>query len=296
MQGTLIVNAFWDSPSVSEMTRQLQAAARDMGMALAVKTNADFLCLLPGPRPLGRETPGDFVLFWDKDIRLARLLEMRGARLFNSARAIALCDDKTLTHLALCQAGLPMPDTLLCPQTFPGNGYPRTDFLDQAGEALGYPLVIKEGCGSFGQQVYLVQNRAEAEALLRARAGTPLLLQRFIRESAGQDLRLYMVGQKCVGAMRRSNDGDFRANIQHGGHGRPYTPTAEQIALATRACRALGLDFAGVDLLESREGPLLCEVNSNAHFTALSALTGAPVAREILALIRDTLRGNCAPE
>ena len=289
MQGTLIVNAFWDSPSMAEMTRQLQAAAHDLGIALQVKTNEDFPCLLPGPRPLSPADTGDFVLFWDKDVRLAHLLEIQGAQVFNAPQAIALCDDKTLTHLALCQAGLPMPDTLLCPQTFPGNGYPRMVFLDQAEAALGYPMVIKEGCGSFGQQVYLAKNAEEARALLRARAGTALLLQRFVSESAGKDLRLYMVGDRCVGAMRRVNDGDFRANIQHGGHGVAYTPSADEIALAARACRALGLSFAGVDLLESRDGPLLCEVNSNAHFTALSALTGAPVAREILASIQEKI-------
>ena len=273
MRGTLIVNAFWDSPSMAEMARQLQAAAHDLGMALQVKTNDDFPCLLPGPRPLSPADTGDFVLFWDKDVRLAHLLEIQGARVFNAPQAIALCDDKTLTHLALCQAGLPM----------------RIDFLEQAEAALGYPMVIKEGCGSFGQQVYLAKNAEEARALLRARAGTALLLQRFVSESAGKDLRLYMVGDRCVGAMRRVNGGDFRANIQHGGHGVAYTPSADEIALAARACRALGLSFAGVDLLESRDGPLLCEVNSNAHFTALSALTGAPVAREILASIQEKI-------
>ena len=76
MRGTLIVNAFWDSPSMAEMARQLQAAARALGMALQIRTNADFPCLLPGPRPLFPADAGDFALFWDKDVRLARLLEI----------------------------------------------------------------------------------------------------------------------------------------------------------------------------------------------------------------------------
>lgn len=290
MRGTLIVNAFWHSPSMDEMAAQLQTAARMLGVELQVKTNADFPCLLPGPQPLRPETEGDFVLFWDKDIRLAQLLELQGNRVFNSARAIALCDDKTLTHLALCQSGLPMPPTLLCPQTFPGNGYARWDFLQAAEEQLGYPLIIKEGCGSFGQQVYLAQTPEEARRILAAKAGKPLLLQRFIAESAGRDLRLYMAGGRCIAAMQRINCEDFRTNIQHGGHGEPYSPSAAEIALAAQACQALGLTFAGVDLLESREGPVLCEVNSNAHFTALTALTHAPIAQEILSAILEQIR------
>ncbi len=290
MRGILIINAFWHSPSMDEMTAQLQEAARTLGIELHVKTNADFPCLLPGPHPLRPETKGDFVLFWDKDIRLAQLLELQGNRVFNSARAIALCDDKTLTHLALCQSGLPMPPTLLCPQTFPGNGYSSWDFLQAAGEQLGYPLIIKEGCGSFGQQVYMAQTQEEARQILAAKAGKPLLLQRFIAESAGRDLRLYMAGGRCIAAMQRINREDFRANIQHGGHGEPYVPSADEIALAAQACQALGLTFAGVDLLESREGPILCEVNSNAHFTALASLTHVSIAQEVLAAVRSEIQ------
>ena len=155
--------------------------------------------------------------------------------------------------------------------------------------ALGYPLVIKEGCGSFGQQVYLAQSRADARAIIAKASGAPLLFQKFIQESAGQDIRLYMVGGPCAAAMRRVNGADFRANIQSGGRAERYVPTAEEISLAAAACAALGLDFAGVDLLHSQDGPLICEVNSNAHFTALSALTHTDVAEKILCHIQEAL-------
>ena len=288
MKGILVINGFWKSASMEEMTRQLREAAERLAIDLQVRTNDELLCLLPETELLAKEET-DFYLFWDKDIRLAMALEGMGKRLFNPARAIALCDDKTLTHLALSQAHLPTPETILCPMTFPGMGYPKTEFIARAGAALSWPLVIKEGCGSFGQQVYLAQNEQEALDIIQKAAGNPLLFQRFIRESAGTDLRLYMVGGKCVAAMRRRNDADFRANIQIGGHGEIYAPTEEEIALAAKACRALSLDFAGVDILHTNNGPVICEVNSNAHFTALAALTKTDVAGAIMQYIQEVL-------
>lgn len=289
MNGILVVNAFWKSASMNQMEALFRQAAARLSITLSVRTNADLLCLLPPFKPLRARTDADFYLFWDKDVRLALQLEQLGGRIFNPARSIALCDDKTLTHLALCKTGLPMPPTILCPQTFPAVGYPESDFLAQVGEALGYPLVIKEGCGSFGQQVYLAQSPADARAIIARAAGAPLLFQKFIQESAGRDIRLYMVGGQCAAAMRRVNDTDFRANIQSGGRAERYEPTAEEVALAAAACKALGLAFAGVDLLHSQDGPLLCEVNSNAHFTALSALTHVDVAEKILMHIQEAL-------
>ena len=288
MKGMLVINGFWESASMTEMARQLSAAAARFFIQLEIRTNDQLLCLLPDTKLL-EEEEADFYLFWDKDIRLAMALEGMGKRLFNPARAIALCDDKTLTHLALAQAHLPTPETILCPMTFPGMGYPKTEFIARAGAALSFPMVIKEGCGSFGQQVYLAHNEQEALEIIRKAAGNPLLFQRFIKESAGTDLRLYMAGGKCAAAMRRRNDTDFRANIQIGGHGEIYTPTQEEISLASRACQALSLDFAGVDILHTNDGPVICEVNSNAHFTALAALTKTDVAGAIMQHIQEAL-------
>lgn len=288
MRGILVTNGFWKSASMAEMTRQLLQAADRLSITLTERTNDELLCLLPQGTLLKRQE-ADFYLFWDKDIRLALALEGMGQRLFNPARAIALCDDKTLTHLHLSQAGLPSPETILCPMTFPGLCYPDASFITRAGQALSWPLVIKEGCGSFGQQVYLANNAQEARGILEKAAGKPLLFQRFIKESAGTDLRLYMVGGQCIAAMRRRNDTDFRANIRIGGHGEGYTPTREETSLAAQACQALGLDFAGVDLLQTENGPVICEVNSNAHFTALSALTKTDIAGAILSHIQEAL-------
>ncbi|MBO2517752.1 MAG: RimK family alpha-L-glutamate ligase [Clostridiales bacterium] len=268
-RGILITNAYWQSDTTRAMRDLFLQAARDRGVQLAEMPNdADFT---------GIET--DFVILWDKDVRLGAMLEKRGIPVFNSPLSIALCDDKTLTHLALMDQGIPLPETVICPQTFPVNGYRRWDFLDRAEKLLGWPMIIKEGRGSFGLQVYLAKDRAEAERILQSKAGEPLLLQRFISFSSGSDKRLYVVGDRVIAAMRRVNDNDFRANIFGGGRAFAYTPTAEEERIALLAAGKLGLSFAGVDLIDDRDAggntvPLLLEVNSNAQFVALHEVTG----------------------
>lgn len=283
MQGYLVTNAFMRAGSFARMRDMLLEAAARQGVTLISRTNADFMRTVP-------QGEAQFALFYDKDVRLARRMEQSGLRVFNSARAIALCDDKTLTCLALQEKSVAQPDFLLCPQTFPGVGYGDMAFIKEAGDALSWPMVIKEGCGSFGQQVYLAQNAGEAQQILAAIGAKPVLLQRFIGESAGRDLRLYVVDGQVIAAIeRRNHHGDFRANIENGGNAQAYQPTSDECALAVSACRALGLDFAGVDILPSRTGPLICEVNSNAHFMGLHSATGVNPADHILSYIRRTL-------
>jgi len=280
MRGYLITNAFMRSGSFARMRQALLDAAEKQGVTLLSRTNADFMGDIP-------RDEAQFALFYDKDIRLAQRLESAGTPVFNSARAIALCDDKTLTCLTLKDARVAQPDFMLCPHTFPGVGYGDMGFLEQAGEALGWPLVIKEGCGSFGQQVYLAENLQKAKEILQNIGAKPTLFQRFIAESAGRDLRLYVVDGRVIAAIVRENHhGDFRANIENGGDARAYQPTGAECALAESACRALGLSFGGVDILQSKDGPVICEVNSNAHFLGLHAATGVNPADHILDFIR----------
>lgn len=281
-QAWLVVNAFLRGGSFFRMEEVFQAAAKKQGLSLRVYTNADFI----GKDSLSN-APGA-ALFFDKDLRLARRLEQAGIRLFNSEKAIANCDDKTLTALLMEEAGLPQPETILCPMSFPAVGYTDLRFLDMVAQQLGFPMVAKEGRGSFGKQVYLAATMEELREIVLRSAGKELLFQRFISEAAGEDLRLYVVGDEVVAAIRRKNlAGDFRANIENGGKAFACTPTAEEKKLALAACAACGTDFAGVDLLKSRSGPLVCEVNSNAHFLGLMAVTGINPADAIMGLLRD---------
>ena len=153
---------------------------------------------------------------------------------------------------------------------------------------MGYPLIVKECFGSFGMQVYWCRDEAALTERVRSLGGAPFLFQKPVMESLGRDVRVNVVGDRAVAAMlRHSESGDFRSNLTIGGSMEPHALTRAEEALAVRAVQALGLDFAGVDLLFGRDGPLLCEVNSNAHFATTLQCTGVNMAEEILRHIRS---------
>lgn len=286
--GLMVVNAFLRTTKFDDLYHILLEAAQHNGMALDVMTNAELCCIVD--TPAFDAEAYDFVLFWDKDVQLATQLEARGMRVFNSAQSILWCDDKALTYLKLKEAGIPMPRTILAPKTFPGIGYPNLAFLQSAADELGFPMVVKECFGSFGQQVYLANDMSELQSLVSRLAGTPLLFQQFIAESRGRDIRINIVGSRVAASMyRQSTDGDFRSNLTLGGSMEACEPDEAQKSIALRAVEVLGLEFAGVDVLLSDNGPLICEVNSNAHFKTTLECTGVNMADEIMRHIAGKL-------
>ena len=260
MTGILAVNAYLKGEKFETLHKHLINSAKNLGITLKLKNNSELM--------LSREE-ADFVLFWDKDVNLARLLENRGLPVFNSAKSIALCDDKAKTFLAL-DGVVEQPKTIIAPLSFYGADY--TEFIEGAAEILGLPLVYKECFGSFGEQVYLCRTVEEIRSRIN---GKPFILQEFVKDSFGEDIRIEIVDGKCAAAMKRKNENDFRSNITNGGSAEPYEPTEKEISLAVKACEALGLTFGGVDILK---GGLVCEVNSNAHIINLMNCTGTDVA------------------
>ena len=287
-KGLMVVNAFLKSTKFDDLYHTLLDAATQCGMALDVATNAEICCSIANDA--FDASAYDFVLFWDKDVSLAMQLENMGMRLFNSAHSIRCCDDKSLTYLSLKPHGIPMPRTILAPMTFANIGYTDLSFVDDVVRTLGLPVVLKECFGSFGQQVYLFDNVDALRQKVQELAGSPLLFQQLISESYGHDTRINVVGGRVVASMlRRSTDGDFRSNLTRGGTMEKYTPTAAETALAIRVTELLGLEFAGVDILFGKDGPVLCEVNSNAHFKTTLECTGVNMAVEMMRHIAGKL-------
>ena len=284
MRGWLIVNAFLRTGKFEELYAFLQRAAKARGTELL---------LVPSDRlmiPVGEafDLP-DFALFWDKDAFLARRLEAQGLPLFNSAAAVENCDDKMRTALLL-HGVVRTPRTLLAPKTFEGVGYLRLDFVRRAVELLGLPLVIKEAFGSFGAQVHLARMAEEAERIVASFGARPCLFQQFLSSSIGKDVRVNVVGGRVVSAMLRENANDFRSNITNGGTMSAYEPDAAWRHAAIAAARAVGADFAGVDILFGEHGePVVCEVNSNPHFKSTLACTGKDLSEEIMRYVTEKL-------
>ena len=148
-QGLLIINGFLNSNKFSEQRQWLINAANEKKINLVVKTNSKILAYLDSDNLEESYVNNygaipDFVLFWDKDIRLAMYFELMGIPVFNSSAAIAQCDDKSMTHLLLVKHGIPMPKTVFAPMTFDNVGYNNFDFLEIVKQKLNFPMIVKE--------------------------------------------------------------------------------------------------------------------------------------------------------
>lgn len=289
-KGWLVVNGYLQSEKFEEIYRWLTDAAKDRGCELRKITNdqLDSILAISTGKTQWREIP-DFVLFWDKDVKLAKMLEAEGFKVFNNSEAIEACDNKALTFIKLKNTDIKMPRTFTAPMTF-DKEYQDYTFVLQVEGSLGYPMIIKENKGSFGEQVYLVKNYYDAVETIKKIAHCDFIMQEYIESSKGHDIRIHVVGDKVVTAMERTNIDDFRANITNGGTMKPYTPTKEQKDMAIKACKSLGVDFAGVDILFGKDKEaVLCEVNSNAHFKNIYDCTKVNVAEHIMDYILESI-------
>ncbi len=226
----------------------------------------------------------DAVIFLDKDIYGAQLLEEKGYRLYNSSECIRLCDDKALTYLVLYKKGIPIPKTVIAPKTY--NKCQSESWCKDAARLVGYPVVIKECFGSLGMQVYLAKNEAELMAQVEEIGQKPFVLQEFLPDGAGWDLRVLVADGEIIGAIKRSNAKDFRANAARGGVVEAVSLTKEQEKLALAAADAVGAFFAGVDLIMGKDGFVVCEVNSNMLFDAAERALGISISDKIAEKIK----------
>lgn len=211
-------------------------------------------------------------------LAVVRHFENRGVWTTATAEAIACSRDKLHSMQLMDQAGLPIPKTAVLAQP---------DALYSAVQSVGGPpVIIKLVEGTQGNGVILAQNMATAAAVMATirQANRRALVQEFIAESAGVDQRLIIVGDRCVAAMERraSGAGEFRANLHLGGTAVAIQPDAEMTRLAVAAAQAHGLNVAGVDILLSKRGPLLLEVNSSPGLQGIETVTGVDVAGEIV--------------
>lgn len=232
----------------------------------------------------------DFIIYFDKDYHIAKLLELAGYRLFNRAEAINICDSKMLTHLSLTNHGIKMPKTINYPLRY-GAGSDET-FHARVIEELGFPMVIKHYYGSLGEQVFLVKNREDFEAVTAGLRYIPHLYQEYIHTSFGRDLRIVLVGHEIVASMQRNAqiEGEFRSNIETGGIGLQVEIPPKFAEMAIKVSQIIGLDYCGLDLLYGEgDEPLLMEVNANAYFSPIEKYSKKDVAGRYVKYIVDTI-------
>lgn len=293
LHGWIIYNGNLPGQKFLDFAQWFHYAAEERNLTTTIYKNNELLSLLTEETfdliHQKNDLP-DFVIFTDKDIYLAKQLEILGIPVFNSAKSIAASDDKIATYQVLSQKQLPIPQTIIAPKIFTASDILDLEFLTNVVRTIGFPMIIKEAFGSFGEQVYLIHTTEELKSKVKSLSGKAFVFQQFISTSYGKDIRLHVVGDQVVAAMLRKSAYDFRANITTGGTMEVYRPNAKEKELAIKATQAIEADFAGVDILFGPGGqPILCEVNSNAHIRNMYDCTGINVAEFVINYIINVL-------
>ncbi len=217
---------------------------------------------------------------------IVRQFEMQGVYTTVSSIAINRSRDKLRSMQILARADVGIPKTVFARET--------TDLDDVVEQAGGAPLIIKVARGTHGNGVVLAETKKAAQAVMQAFyvEGVNFLVQEFVQESAGTDIRAFVVGGRVVASMKRQSlDDDFRSNLHQGGEGTIVKLTDEERKTALRAAKAMGLSICGVDMMRSDRGPLVLEVNPSPGF-GIEKVTGRNVAEKIIEYIEQNAKAK----
>ena len=215
---------------------------------------------------------------------VVKQFEMMNSYCVNTSDAITNSRDKLRSLQILGEAGINMPITGFVSHTKDIEGV-----IESVGST---PLIMKLLQGTQGQGIVLAETRKAAESVMSAfrQIDADIIVQEFIKESAGQDVRAFVVGDKVVASMKRiAPEGEFRSNVHRGGTMERIQLTEEEEVLAVNASRILGLSIAGVDLMRSNRGPLILEVNSSPGLQGIEACSRIGVAEKIITFIQNKL-------
>lgn len=223
---------------------------------------------------------------------IVRQFEMQGVFTTASSIAIVRSRDKLRATQLLARAGIDIPKTIF------SRGRLTPEEIDKLVEGLGGPpIVIKLARGTHGRGVVLAETRKAARSVLQGfylmeEEGTNILLQEYIEEAAGADIRAYVVGGKVIASMKResvNSEEEFRSNIHQGGEGTAVKLTDDERRIAVKAAKAMGLNICGVDMLRSDRGPLVLEVNSSPG-SAIESVTGRNVAEKVIEYVEHNAK------
>ncbi len=210
----------------------------------------------------------------DLHISLIEQMELLGILLFNRYEAILRAKNKVKTMQILDHYGIPIPKTVVVR---------RLSDLPQAVKLIdGFPIIVKQPVGSFGVGVAIVESMRALKSFILW--DQPMyVLQQYVRNSKGKDIRIFVVNGKVVGSMmREAKKGEFRSNIELGAVGKPVEISEDEAAIAIRSVQALDLSYGGVDVMRGKDGSVVLEVNSNPGFKELEKATGVNIAAAIV--------------
>lgn len=288
-KGIIMLNAFASSEGQEYQVSRFMEEFSKLGIETQSIRNIGSVYIEENGSIISNLPEADFILYLDKDIHIATLLEKYGYKLFNTARSIAVSDDKMDTYIALTKSGINMPVTVPAPLCY-NLKIDDHEFISYVLGKLGLPMVVKECYGSFGKQVHLVESVEQLIDVRKSMIDRKHLYQQFIGSSYGFDTRVIVIGGKAFAWFKRFNTADFRSNIELGGSGEICELSDEYRECAEKAANMLNLQYCGIDLLRGSNGePVLCEVNSNAFFRGIERVTGKNVAKAYCELINSKI-------
>ena len=286
----LVKDKFWESYETNRLIEEFQKQDIDIQLVdpntvdiFVNKENKKSILVNGEPSDLPQfvfPRTGSGTTYYIKAV--IRHFERMGVPVINTSDAIDNVKDKLYTHQILAQSNLDIPKTMLL-------RYPiDIDFVEKN---IGFPVIVKKISGSYGRGVFLCEDKKQLNQLVTmaelTKKSYDIILQEYIKDTWGKDLRVFVVNDKVVGCMmRQATDDDFRANITRGGEGFPYEVNEQIEWLSSESSKALGLDVAGVDLLYQNGGYKICEVNSNPGFEGMEQYTKKNIAEEIVQFIK----------
>lgn len=284
INGILINNITTKDARFNAQTQEFLTKAQSVeGLNLVAIKNEETLAYIKNHKV-------DFILFWDKDIFLARKLQALGYKVFNDPHAIYTCDDKALMAVALDEKKIKTPKYFVFPLHFSGNILEYYDLYKKDLLALGFPLILKERIGSFGEQVYLARTEEELINLLKVHGTKSLIAQEYLKKHSGTDYRINVVGDTVISSVKRTNKNDFRSNINQGGKAVEVSVSDDVKALAISATKAVNGHFVGVDIMfDDQNEPVVIEVNSNMRTVGVNKVSKHDLTLAILNYIIKAL-------
>ncbi|TGD75832.1 30S ribosomal protein S6--L-glutamate ligase [Mangrovimicrobium sediminis] len=221
----------------------------------------------------------------DYGTAVIRQFEMMGVYCLTESIPLGRSRDKLRALQLLSRKGIGMPTTGFAHDVENGR-----ELIKRLG---GAPVVLKLLRGTQGRGVVLAETIKAAESVIDAftELGADFLVQEFIKEAGGSDIRAFVIGRRVVAAMERTAaEGEFRSNLHRGGVAKPIKLTPEERATAVKAAQTMGLHVAGVDMLRSSRGPLIMEVNSSPGLRGIEESSGKDIASKVIAYIEDNAR------
>ena len=290
MKGIIITNPF---EKENHQALRLKEEFEKKGVSIEIITNGWSLATLETDKIQFELKDLDFAVFLDKNKYLSDALEKSGIKLFNSHRAVRVCDDKGETCLALSGKDVKMPKTIFAPLCYIKDSVMTMEDAKLIVNKLGLPVIVKESYGSLGKGVYKADTIEELLALMQKLIYVPHLYQEYLGKKVGVDIRVIVIGKKVVCAMQRTNISDFRSNLSCGGSGEKIELSKDFKEIAEKTAEILGLDYCGVDLLYGDDdSPYVCEVNSNAFFKGVEKVTGENVAEKYAQYIIEKIKNH----